>query len=72
MHNGSNAKGPITPTKLLRFLINQGSYSINGFQLQLINYDASVDADAPNKSLTFNVNGPQKETPTLFLGPNWQ
>ena len=70
MHNGSNAKGPITPTKLLRSLINQESFSINGFQL--INYDASVDADTPNQSLTLYVNGPQKETPTLFLGPNWQ
>ena len=51
--------GPFTLTKLLRFLINQGSFSIHGFQLQLINYDASVYADTTNQSLTLYVNGAQ-------------
>ena len=29
----------------------------NGLQPQLIRYDASVQADAPNQSLTLSVNG---------------
>ena len=34
------------------------SHSKNVLQLQLIRCDTSVDADAPNQSLTFNVMGP--------------
>ena len=44
--------------KLLRFLVNQASYSDKGLQLQLTKYDASFHADAPNQSLTLSVNLP--------------
>ena len=40
----------------LDYLINQGNHSQNGLQPQLLIYDASVDADAPNQSLTISVN----------------
>ena len=41
----------------LDFLINEASYSKNGLQHQLIRYDASIDGDAPNQSLTLSVDG---------------
>ena len=47
----------ITVIKLLKFLTNQRSRSKNGLQPQLITYDASVDADAPNQPLMLSVNG---------------
>ena len=39
----------------LNFLINPASCSKNGLQLQSIRYD-SIDADAPEQSLTLSVN----------------
>ena len=36
----------------LDFLTNQVSFSKNGLQPQLIRYDTSSDAEAPNQSLT--------------------
>ena len=44
--------------KYLDFLMNQTSHSKYGLQPQLIRYDTSIDADAPNKSLTLSVNRP--------------
>ena len=38
--------------------MNQVSRSKNGLQPQLIRNDASVDADAPNQSVTLSVGGP--------------
>ena len=40
----------------LDFFMNQANHSQNGLQPQLIRYDASVDADAPNQSWTLSVN----------------
>ena len=39
-------------------LFNQVSRSKNELQPQLIQYDGSVDVDAPNHSLTLSANGP--------------
>ena len=35
------------------------SHSKSGLQPQLINYDGSIDTEAPNQSLTLSVNGPK-------------
>ena len=48
----------ITLIKLLRFFSKPSKLLQKwvAFQLQLVIYGASIDADAPNQSLTFNVN----------------
>ena len=50
-------------TTSLRPLINQVSHSKNGLQPR---YDASIDADVPNVSLTFSVNEPKEEKVPRF------
>ena len=47
--------GNIALIKLLRFIINLVIHSENGLQTQLIRYDESIDAKAPNQSWTLSV-----------------
>ena len=44
--------------KLIGFLKSQESHSKNGLQPQLMRYDASIDADGPNQSMTLSLDGP--------------
>ena len=54
--------------QLLRLLNKpKNSYSKNGLQPQWIQHNASVDADAPNQSLTPIVNRPQQYK-RIFIG----
>ena len=48
----------ITLIKLLRFLSKPSDSLQKWVATQLIIYDASVDANAPNQSLAFCANGP--------------
>ena len=55
---GDNVASDIALIKLLRFL-NKPSESLQCWlQPQLIRYDTTIDADAPNHSLALSVNGP--------------